>query len=141
MSKKIDFEKINKGLDKMVKDLPRFLANEMLNHSKKAFRDEGFTLKAFEPWAKRTTKNKADKATGKRRAILVDSANLKESVLIKQQTFEKVRVGSYGIAYAARHNRGLKGMPKRQFIGNNSEVLNNKLFEITLREFKKATKA
>jgi phage gpG-like protein len=138
--KQIDFDKINAALDRLAETLPRRAGVYMLNHSKKAFRDQGFTDDSLSPWAKRTTKNAADIRTGKTRAILFDSGNLRKSIIKRKETFEEVAVGSYGIKYAARHNRGLKGMPERKFVGK-SRVLNKKLTDLCFKEFKKALEA
>ncbi len=121
----------------MAERLPRIAGVYMLNHSKKAFREQGFTDNALKPWAKRSTKNRADKNTNKSRAILIDSGNLKRSLRIRKANFREVIVGSYGMSYASRHNRGLKGMPERKFVGR-SKVLNDKIEKLVFKEFKKA---
>lgn len=137
MPKQIDFDRINKNLDKMARDLPRLAANAMLNHSKKAFRDQGFTDAALSPWAARKRGNAADRRTNKNRAILVDSGNLRRSLRVRKRTFSEIAVGSYGIPYAKRHNQGLAGMPQRRFVGR-SKVLTKKLHTLAAREFRKA---
>lgn len=136
MSKKINFDRINRNLDRMATNLPRMMGNAMLNHSKQAFRDQGFTDSALSPWAKRKRGNKADRRTSRSRAILIDSGNLRRSLRVAKATFRETRVGSYGIPYAARHNRGLAGMPRRQFVGR-SVKLNKKMERIAMREFRK----
>lgn len=135
--KQIDFNKINAKLNAMTKKLPKLLGNDMLNHSKEAFRNEGFTDASLSPWKARKSLNKADRATGRRRAILVDSGNLRRSGRVRKATFREIAAGYYGIAYASRHNRGLNGMPKRQFVGWGRQ-LNNKVRKRTRKEFKKA---
>ena len=48
------------------------------------------------------------------------------SMSVRSANWRAIRIGSYGIPYAERHNKGLGGMPKRQFVGN-SKVLNDKI--------------
>ena len=138
--KQIDFDKINAALDRLAETLPRRAGVYMLNHSKKAFRDQGFTDDSLSPWAKRTTKNASDRNNSSSRAILIDSGNLRRSLRIRKATFKEVAVGSYGIPYAKRHNQGLKGMPRRPFVGD-SRVLTKKLTDLCFKEFKKALEA
>lgn len=137
MANKIDFDRLNGNLDRMARDLPRMLGVEMLNHTKQAFRAQGFTGSSFSAWQRRKTQNRADRRTNKQRAILVDSGNLRRSLRVRKATFKETAVGAYGVPYASVHNRGLNGMPKRQFVGR-SKVLNKKLERIVMREFRKA---
>jgi phage gpG-like protein len=136
MSKQIDFERIKQNIAKMERRLPILLSNEMLNHSKNAFRDQGFTDETLSVWQKRKTSNRADRRTKKKRFILVDSGALRRSLAKRKATFKEIAVGSYGIKYAARHNRGLAGMPERKFVGK-SKRLNQKLTDIARKEFAK----
>lgn len=137
MSKQIDFNRIEAKLEKMGRTLPKMLANKTLNFTKDNFRKQGFDDGGVSPWAGRKRGNAADRRTNKNRAILVDSGALRRSLAIKKATFREIRVGSYGIAYASRHNRGLAGMPQRKFIGP-SATLRKKWKETAAREFKKA---
>ena len=140
MAKKINFKKIDKRFNGLKSTLPRLAANKMLNHSKKAFRDEGFTDKALVKWKARKRLTPADRRTGRRRAILVQSGALRRSLRKKTVTFASIRVGSYGIAYASRHNRGLAGMPQRKFVGT-SQKLTKDLTKLVRTEFRKALRA
>lgn len=140
MAKEIDFDRINANIKKMANDLPRRAARAMLNQSKEAFRAEAWTDGGTKPWASRKRPNKADRATGRKRALLVDSGNLKRSLNIKKKTLREIRVGSYGIPYASRHNQGLAGMPRRQFVGRSKE-LTHKLRLIVREEFRKVFEA
>jgi phage gpG-like protein len=139
MPKQVDFYAMKRRLVTLKQTLPRLLARDMVNHSKKAFRDQGFTDDAFTAWQKRKTQNRADRRTAARRAILIDSGALRRSIRSKSVNFREIRVGSYGIVYASRHNRGLDGMPKRQFIGR-SKVLTDKMTKRVRNEFRKALK-
>lgn len=136
MAKKIDFDRINRNLDRMAVTLPRQLGNAMLNHTKKAFRDQGFTDGSLSAWQARKTQNRADRRTNASRAILIDSGALRRSLRVRKATFRETAVGAYGIPYAGVHNRGLGNMPKRQFVGR-SKVLSTKMHRIAAREFRK----
>lgn len=136
MAKQVDFDAMQKRFDRLKTTLPRLLARDMLNHSKASFRNQGFTDAALSPWAKRKRPNKADTRTKRSRAILIDSGNLRKSVRIRHAGFRVIRVGSYGLPYASRHNQGLNGMPQRKFVGH-SKKLTEKMGKTTMRELKK----
>lgn len=139
MPKQVDFDQILKNVETMKSRLPRILARQMLNHSKQAFRNQGFTDKTLDPWKSRKRPNKADRNNPRTRAILIDSGALRRSLMKKKATFREIRIGSYGIPYASRHNRGLHGMPQRQFIGHSAK-LNKKLSNSITKEIKKVFK-
>lgn len=85
------------------------------------FRNEGFTDVALQKWPAR---KKPDRNAAKR-ALLVKSGALrrhatKGTVRGKQVDFD------LPLAYARRHNEGLKGMPKRQYVGQ-SAVLEDRI--------------
>ncbi len=134
--KQINFDRINRNLDRMATSLPILIGNAALNHSKKAFRDQGFTDDSLTAWQKRKTSNQADRRTTRSRAILIDSGALRRSLRVRKASFRETAIGSYGISYASRHNRGLSGMPKRRFVGR-SKTLTRNLERIAMREFKK----
>lgn len=123
----------------MKQTLPRKLGRLAVNHTKEAFRNQGFTDKTFSPWQARKTRNRSDRNTQRKRAILVDKGHLRRSIRLREANFRRIRVGSYGIPYAKRHNRGLAGMPKRQFVGH-SYRLTQKMRKVVRQDFKKAIK-
>lgn len=135
-AKKIDFDKINSNLNKLVKNLPVQVGNVALNHTKDSFRKQGFTDEKLDPWKARKTQNRSDRKSRKQRAILVDSGALRRSLRVRKAVFEEIAIGSYGIPYAKRHNQGLSKMPKRQFVGH-SAVLNKKIQALAMKEFQK----
>lgn len=92
------------------------------NHFQANFRAQGFVDIGIDPWKQRKAQDKRNKKT---RAILVQSGLLRRSIGILGMPGEKVIVGTRGVKYAKRHNEGLKGMPKRQFIGNSKKLENN----------------
>ena len=101
---------------------------------------ESWTNEAFSdnatadnPWKARKRATKQDRRTGKKRNLLVQSGALRRSMKVKSATWGRIEVGSYGIAYAQRHNRGLDGMPQRQFIGS-SALLNKKIRQRVRKE-------
>lgn len=115
----------------MKRTLPVVVANTAKNHFLEGFRKGGFTDETFDPWAKR--KAKARRNAG--RAILVDTGQLRRSIKTITANFNRIEVGSTGTKYAARHNQGLDGMPKRQFIGNSGQ-LRKKIRKIIQQQIK-----
>lgn len=112
-------------LQRMKSTLPTKLANEAKNHFLQSFRDGGFTDRSLNKWKPRkvTAKNNVG------RGILIKKGDLRRSIIVKYVSWNKIRIGSYGIDYAATHNYGLRAgrgkgfrMPKRQFIGNSKQL-------------------
>ena len=117
MAKQINFKAIEQRFQKMKRDAPRLIAGIAVEHYKKSFRDGGFTDDRLQPWKARKRGNKADRRTNKRRAILVDSGDLRRSIRARKFSFSEIAVGSYGTKYATFHNKGTRILPKRQFVG------------------------
>ena len=135
---RFNFNKKFNEFQKLKRNAPRLVGNLALNHFLKSFDDEAFSDQSpgSDPWAKRKTQTKRDKTAG-RRNLLVQSGALRGSMQMKSATWKRIEVGSVGIIYAQRHNRGLAGMPKRQFIGRSrmldlkiKNLLRNKLKQI-----------
>lgn len=115
----------------MKRTLPTAIGGIMKAHFENSFKKQGFTDQSFDPWKARKRPEK-----GKRRAILVKSGDLRDSISVRSATFNRIVVGSYGLDYSRRHNRGLRGMPKRQFIGP-SKVMNRKIAKLINLELRK----
>lgn len=128
MPKRWNFKKVIKRARSTKKSLPPKLAIIMKRHFAKSFRSGGFVDETFNPWKARKIKDSG-------RAILVKSSALRLSLRVRSASFKRIRVGSYGIKYARRHNRGLAGMPKRQFIGP-SKQMTKKIKKLLQRELK-----
>ena len=122
MPKKINVRKFIKRFQMEKRRLPTEIGNMALNHFIGSWRNLGFTGASLQKWAPRK------KATRKNmgRALLVQTGHLRMSMAVRSANWRAIRIGSYGIPYAERHNKGLGGMPKRQFVGN-SKVLNDKI--------------
>ena len=138
MAKQFNFNAKIKQFEKISRTLPKRVGNVAKNHFLESFDNEGFSDGSINsnPWAKRKTSTKRDKTAG-RRQLLIQSGALKRSIKVASNpTFKKIAVGSYGIKYAERHNKGLKGMPKRQFIGK-SRILDKKIKQMIRNEMKK----
>jgi len=136
MAKQFNFKAKIKQFQKINRTLPKRVGNVALNHFLESWDNEGFSDGSInsDPWAKRDKEPK-----GKKRKILIGKGTgiLKGSMkLIPGATFKKIAVGSYGIKYASRHNRGLDGMKKRQFIGK-SRILDKKIKQMIRNEMKK----
>ena len=94
--------------------------NEAHEWTQKAFERGGFSNKGFEAWKPRKRKDKRRPG----RALLVDTSIMKNSTkgrLRKKQSGFAVVVSSPR-RYAARHNYGLRGMPKRKFVGRSARL-------------------
>lgn len=111
-----------------------YMKKEALNHSKKAFNDEGFTNNTLIKWKPLKRKRERPYTNNK---ILNKTGALKNSLKVRVKTTKlefSVNVYSDKI-YADIHNYGMYGnafgrkrfkMPKRQFLGY-SKVLDRKL--------------
>ncbi len=145
-------DKLTEDLKRQAKELGEFLANDALdiievegiNHIEQAFDDEGFTDGSLRKWRKRKAKGQKYKTNrrGKKgqltaagradkgRAILTGQATggnkLRNSFRAERQP-DGVRFKT-DKEYAERHNEGLSGMPKRQFIGK-SKTLTKKVIK------------
>ena len=137
MAKKINFKAIKTKVKRVKATTPKLIGGIAVEHFKQSFRDGGFTDDRLEPWKPRKRGNKADARTRRRRAILVDSGDLRRSIKTRAFSFSRIVVGSYGTKYASRHNRGLAGMPQRQFIGS-SHKMNLKIRLLIRKRMKKA---
>jgi phage gpG-like protein len=99
------------------------------------FRKQGFDDKSVEKWKPR---KKDDKRAG--RAILVKTGDLRRSIIRNPANRAALSVKiSTDLVYAARHNDGLKGMPKRQFMGD-SYNLNERIKKIIVKRLDKTFK-
>ena len=140
--------------------LPSIIEVEGLNFIKKNFRDEGFNDGSKKAWEKRQTERDGRDLTryktnrvgtagslnkfGQReqgRAILVGhntGGNKLRNSFRARKNRQRVVFYSYK-KYAQRHNEGLDGMPKRQFMGM-SKTLEDNIKKKLTRELDKALK-
>jgi phage gpG-like protein len=92
------------------------------------FRKQGFDDKNVQEWKPRKV---ADKRAG--RAILVKTGDLRRSIIRNPANRAALTIKiSTDLVYAARHNNGLKNMPKRQFMGD-SYNLNEKVKAVIVK--------
>jgi phage gpG-like protein len=93
-----------------------------------SFRKQGFDDKTVQKWQPRKV---ADKREG--RAILVKTGDLRRSIIRNPANRAALTIKiSTDLVYAARHNNGLKKMPKRQFMGD-SYNLNEKVKAVIVK--------
>jgi phage gpG-like protein len=121
-----------KGIEKKARTTLENAMVEIGNSAKsffvENFRKQGFDNKSVERWQPR---KKADKRAG--RAILVKTGDLRRSIIRNPANRAALSVKiSTDLVYAARHNDGLKGMPKRQFMGD-SYNLNERIKKIIVK--------
>jgi|GEM_PF-5554745 len=132
-----NFGKVLKAFNELKKnELPLLVGKETQNHFIQGFRQGGGqTDESTGGWEPRKTMDKSDKANpNKNRAILVKTGHLMRSISLLEYSFDKIIIGTKGIPYAARHNKGItdsKGrpMPKREFVGK-SKKLNEKIVSL-----------
>ena len=138
MAQRWKIEQQIKDFKKMKNAVPKRIGNIALNHFLDSWENEAFSDRSTgdNPWKKREKMTKADIRTGKNRKLLIQSGALIRSMKVRSASWSRVVVGSYGIIYASRHNQGLKGMKKRQFIGR-SRILDQKILKLINNEMKK----
>ncbi len=91
----------------LVKDLPRLVANDALNHFDDSWKNEGFTDEkgTFKKWEER--KNNDGSKSDKNRGTLIGkgSAHLRKSLEVKSATAKQIVIGT-PVKYAQAHNEG-----------------------------------
>jgi phage gpG-like protein len=104
------------------RDAKRIIRIEGIRHFKKSFQDEGFTDAVLEKWPDITPARKKEKrrGNGSLPPILTDTGDLGNSIT-GEETSQGVTFSSDKV-YAQRHNEGLAGMPKRQFMGPSQQL-------------------
>ena len=94
------------------------IGNEAKNFFVESFRKQGFEDTIVEKWKPR---KKEGKRSG--RAILVDSGDLRRSIIRQPVNKAQLRVKiSTDLNYAKFHNEGIGKMPKREFMGNSYKL-------------------
>jgi len=134
-----NFKQKIKEFEAQKRNLPAILGNMAKRHFVEGFRKGGFTDINFDPWKERKRKDKSDRNTGTRRAILVKTGHLRNSIRVRIANFNLIEIGAYGVPYAVFHNTGAGKMPKRQFIGE-SATLSKKIKLRINKEFKSILK-
>lgn len=134
IGKGFNFPQKKREVRKLKTDLPRVVANTALNHFLEGFRKGGGQTDAGK-WRER--KRTARRNVG--RAILVDTGALRRDIQIRLTAFRKIVIGTSRIIYARRHNEGLSGMPKREFLGD-SKKLDRKIKKLILKKMDKIFK-
>lgn len=159
-----DLAQLQKLLDRAAKEIPdkvlRIIGVEGKNFIQKNFRDEGFTDTGTEKWEERKTEDRQGRditryrtsrrgeagnlnkygSSIKGRAILTGFATGGNK--LRNSFRYRVSIGSSQVTfytykeYAERHNEGLNGMPKRQFMGK-SNYLNTQISKKINKELDK----
>ena len=162
-----DLKDLQKWLDRAAKEIPEkaltIIEVEGKNFIQKNFREEGFTDSSKDDWAKRKTEDKEGRditryrtnRRGKEGALnRYGSGNQDRALLtglktggnklrnsIKSKIIKSTKEVKYYTSkpYAERHNEGLDGMPKRQFMGK-SQYLHNQIIKKLMKELDKIFK-
>ena len=116
IGKGFEFDKTQAEYRKFKATAPKIIANNSHNHFLLGFRKGGRqTDDSKSGWAARENVDSG-------RAILVKTGALRDSLKIIKETFQEIIIGTTRILYADRHNEGLAGMPKREFVGDSKEL-------------------
>jgi len=111
------------------------IGNEAKNFFVASFRKQGFDDRNVQPWKPRKKEGKR-----KGRAILVDSGDLRRSIVREPANKTQLSVKiSTDLPYAKVHNEGTSKMPKRQFMGD-SYKLNEMCKKIIISQLDKIFK-
>lgn len=126
MEDKFGFGKIKENIKKMQETLPTILANDAQNYFVKSFDTQSWNGQGWQEVQRRIPGTNAYKYPKKKdlgrhtRPILVGKGSTKlrpaVSNCIRVKTWPIVRC-IVDLPYAARHNEGRDGMPKRQYMG------------------------
>lgn len=133
------FRAMHRRLESVTNTLPSVIANEGTRFWVGNFDKEGFEDSGVQRWQtpKRRIPGTAEFRYPKKKGLsrrvkktLIGTGKLRRAVnaSVKERTMKKVvwKVGRE-VPYAARHNEGLNGMPKREFMGESKEL--NKRFK------------
>lgn len=128
----LDLTPLIKLFQQEKKTLPAKLGNGAVKFFRSNFDREGFLDRSVSKWKRRKYRPR-----GGQKKILTVSGRLKRSIRRLQTSWGRIVIGSKGVIYAERHNEGLKGMPKRQFIGESAtlEKAIKKRIEKEIRNF------
>jgi phage gpG-like protein len=137
MASKFNFERIQRNVAQMKRELPRVLANDTQKFFAASWDKQGWDNNGVERWkdpqrkiagtpAYKYPKKGAD--ARHTRATMVQSGRLRRAVgsSIRSVSFDKIRF-VVDVPYAAVHNYGLpmkngKPMPQRKFIGDSKNL-------------------
>ena len=149
-----DLAELQKLLNRAAEEIPdkllRIIGVEGKNFIQKNFRDEGFTDTGTKKWQERKTEDRQGRditryrssRRGKAGSLNKYGSSIKDRAILTgfatggnklRNSFKYlVSIGSSQVTfytykeYAERHNEGLEGMPKRQFMGK-SNYLNGQI--------------
>lgn len=139
-----DLQQIQKEFQK----LPYEAAEEVMNFTSENFRKEEFQDKPSSKWKARKKDPEKGKKRKERRALLVQSGEMKNSIDTEVRGMDiAIGIDDPDIAvYAKVHNEGQKAgrgkgfiMPKRQFMGP-SEVLDERIEKLVDKKIAKILK-
>lgn len=144
------FKALYKRLESVQNTLPTELAKAGTGFFISNFDKEGFqdgTTQAWKTPLRRIAgtpeyKYPKKKGLGRRtRKTLIKTGKLKRAVnkSVVEKSFKRIVWHVRDVAYAARHNEGLGGMPKREFIGT-SRTLNKLFYNRIIQAYKSAFK-
>lgn len=126
---KFNFQKIQAVWPKVQRELPILIANQAQNYFLDSFKEQGWEGEGWKevnrriPGTKEYKYPSPPKASAHISPILVRTGKLRRAVgeSIREATWDRVRL-VVDLPYAARHNDGLDGMPKRHYMGDSAKL-------------------
>lgn len=111
------FRRLQRSIPRLQAEiLEQVILVEAENFHAENFRREGFTDQTFQPWPRRKVE------PDPRRGLLVKTGALKGHALKGRKMPSSIDF-VMPLPYARRHNEGLDGMPKRQYLGPSAELV------------------
>lgn len=129
MADKFNFTEVKRKIEQTKRELPIVLAKETEKAFVENFTTSGFFGKTWQVPQRRVPGTNAYKYPKKRglsrrtKPTLTLTGRLRRAVgtSTRVKTFDLIKL-VVDLKYAARHNDGLDGMPKRQFMGESPEL-------------------
>jgi hypothetical protein len=130
MANKFNLGRVKENMERLKKELPPLIANQAQTFFTRTFSVGGWDGKPWElpnrkkPGTKEYEYPKKKGLQRRKKPTLVKTGKLRRAVSMsaKVVTWDKISF-LVDLPYAARHNEGLKGMPKRQFMGSSKGLL------------------
>lgn len=128
MANEFGFDRLARNAEAALRNVNVLLSNQAQNYFVDSFEKQGWNGRKWKEVDRRregTNAYKYPKARSRTNPILVASGDLRRQVSVMARTAQispsQMRM-VLDVPYAERHNEGLKGMPKRQFIGQTPEL-------------------
>lgn len=140
---KFDFEKVIKDIAELKRTLPIKIANKAQRYFAATFKQGGWEGAKWKEPKRKIPGTPEYKYPKDKKLQRRTKPTLVKSGILRRATSMSARVITWSqillvvdVPYAQRHNEGLDGMPKRQFMGN-SPILETQIKEMIEKEVDK----